>query len=60
MPQRESAEANEENHRYKKILKVKNIHKVVEFLLLMSGQATIYDQSQRGDELSEFGKAFLR
>ena len=38
---------------------IKNVDKVMEFLVLMSGQATIYDTDKRKETLSRFSKKYL-
>ena len=45
--------------RQPKIKKVQQVAKVMEFLLLMGGQATIYDADKRKDTLSTFGRKYL-
>ena len=38
---------------------IRNVDKIVEFLVLMSGQATVFDSDKRKDTVSKFGKKYL-
>ena len=41
------------------IERITKVDKVIEFLLLMNGQATVFDSNKRKDTMSEFGTKYL-
>lgn len=49
-----------DNNRLGKIYKVQKVYDVMEVLIALSGQATIYDQYQRSEHLSPFSQAYLK
>ena len=48
------------NNRLGKIYRVSKVYDVMEVLIALSGQATIYDQCQRSEHLNHFQQAYLK